>query len=813
MPRERRSKYANDAVDNAQLASSLAQKANKTDLENIDKGSPKGVFSKLSDLQAAYPTGNSNVYLVAGSSGVQEVDTLTITGAPTLSSNVTVTLNGVAKTISVSAGYEVASLTFSSIPTTAGNITVTLNGVATNIAVDPATDTTTTLVANKVRATSFPGWTVTGSGANITFTATTVGTKTDITYSAGTTGCNATPFTNTQGGVADDINGVATKIRNTAFTGWTTGGTGATVTFTANTVGTNSPPIFSAGTTGVSGTMTVTTAGVNVSTSNWYYWNASTWVSGGSYQSTGIADNSIKQQHLTFLPIEGVQSKNLFNKDTITSNKALNTSGGTFTSTGYFVSDYINVIENTYYFLTTIDSSGFDSRVSFYDQSKVFISEFVETGIFQTPANAKFARFSNKTEQLATSQIELGTKFTGYSSYGTKVKPENVDFLQTSTSLSSSSRIYSLNDAWLAWENGEKFPVGFFGDSTTDGHATSSFTGHQAEDDAAGGLGKADHIAPNAYSKKLQDLIRAETGSTTARIYNIGYGGMTAQWGRTNIDAIFSDVYADVKMVGIVWGLNDLIYSTNTKDFVAALRDDFEFFIKYFYDKAIQPFFVTPQATLLNGVSTAQTTKPLVTSEHSQSLIGNVMKELANKYDLEIIDMNAFGDHFLTYSQYTARQVIADNTHFGDVGHNAEAGFIFSHFCPRVMELKDNSIISFASQKIKSNVPNDLLTMLTTKENGFKLKANYTKADSNDLLLKDFYVLNLSKGLMDLTSCVTAFGTIYAKLDDTTTVLTSTDQLLSSSVDIGLHRIQAYTGASTTVDFKGFKMKQVPVGW
>jgi lysophospholipase L1-like esterase len=68
MPRERRSKYANDAKDTAQLASSLAQKATipyvDTKVAAVASGSPKAVYATLSALQTAFPTGNTNIYLV-----------------------------------------------------------------------------------------------------------------------------------------------------------------------------------------------------------------------------------------------------------------------------------------------------------------------------------------------------------------------------------------------------------------------------------------------------------------------------------------------------------------------------------------------------------------------------------------------------------------------------------------------------------------------------------------------------------------------------------------------------------------------------
>jgi lysophospholipase L1-like esterase len=168
----------------------VALKADKTEVQAVASGSPKGVYDTVSALQSAFPTGNTNIYLVTG--------------------NV----------------KEVASLTVASVPTTAGNVTVTLNGVSTNIAVDPAIETSTALVATKIRNTVFPnGAVMGGTGSIVTFTAASGGVKTDATYSAGTTGAT--------------------------------------------------------------GTMTTTTQGVDPD-GKWYYWNGSTWASGGVYQSTSL---------------------------------------------------------------------------------------------------------------------------------------------------------------------------------------------------------------------------------------------------------------------------------------------------------------------------------------------------------------------------------------------------------------------------------------------------------------------------------------------------------------------------------------------
>lgn len=171
----------------------LVEKASLTQLNAVASGAPKAVYATLSALQTAFPSGNTNIYLVTGD--VKEVATLTVTG----------------------------------IPTVAGNITLTLNGVVKTIAVDPAVQTTTDLLATLIRSRTFTGWTTSGTGSVVIFTATTGGARTDGTFDASTTGVTATITTTTQGTAADG---------------------------------------------------------------KWYYWNGSAWTAGGTYQATGVADKS-----------------------------------------------------------------------------------------------------------------------------------------------------------------------------------------------------------------------------------------------------------------------------------------------------------------------------------------------------------------------------------------------------------------------------------------------------------------------------------------------------------------------------------------
>lgn len=86
---------------------------------------------------------------------------------------------------------ELDTITVTAGATIDGNITINLDGVPFTAAV-LATDNTATLVATKIRAATYAGWTTGGTGSVVTFTATVAGTKTTMTFAGGTTGSTAT---------------------------------------------------------------------------------------------------------------------------------------------------------------------------------------------------------------------------------------------------------------------------------------------------------------------------------------------------------------------------------------------------------------------------------------------------------------------------------------------------------------------------------------------------------------------------------------------------------------------------------------------
>lgn len=225
-------------------------------------------ITSLALLNSTYPTGDTKDHIVAGN--IAEIDTLTVTSIPTLASTLTITLNGVAKTV----------------------------------AVDPAVQTTTALLA--------------------------------------------------------------TLIRGTAFTGWTTGGTGSVVTFTATATGAKTAPVFAGGTTGVTATFVITVKGENANFHR-YFWNGSAWEDGGVYQAIENADNSVGVQHTKFRK----RTYNMFDSSKRNIGNGLSLSTGNLTvNANYFTSDYHTYTGANMKFLNSTPSG---SYIVEYDSNKAFI--------------------------------------------------------------------------------------------------------------------------------------------------------------------------------------------------------------------------------------------------------------------------------------------------------------------------------------------------------------------------------------------------------------------------------------------------------
>jgi hypothetical protein len=513
-------------------------------------------------------------------------------------------------------------------------------------------------------------------------------------------------------------------------------------------------------------------------------------VDDGTFDGKKIKNKTINPDHLTFIPVTGVKSKNLFNKNDTFDNTHINgNTGADLVLDGYRASNFIVVEPNKQY--TISGTATAPLRVAFYDASKVFLSKIDATTTFTTPLNTVFVRVSGSNAYLDTTQLELGGTSTSYSSYGVKINPEHIDTID-----SGNSTIYKLNDAWVSWLNGEKFPIAFYGDSTFDGYGTTGFQG--------GSIGN-NNASPNAFAKKAENFLRTATNNNILRVYNAGFTGQKIKWGLANIDAEFTGAaaYNDTKMMAIGFGINDRLDYQSASAFRNGFKADVIKMIQWCYEHNIQPFLVTSQALLQPNVKTEFIGSfPLRTTE-AMTIVNEVKRELAKEYNLELIDLNYFTGKFLNYSSYPANVIIPDQIHFGDIGHNYEAGVVFSHISPRTIVVKDYTKIDYSSQCITNSVADDLITLSTSTSEPFKAIVNYTKADSADLKIMNAWLFINTKKKLTLKAYRTTSPLTYVKVNGTVTTLANAETILGQ-LEMGLYQLEVFTGASTSVDFKGF---------
>ena len=347
--------------------------------------------------------------------------------------------------------------------------------------------------------------------------------------------------------------------------------------------------------------------------------------------------------------------------------------------------------------------------------------------------------------------------------------------------------VCTFSDAIMAWANGEKFPIAFIGDSTFFGTNTSG-DGY-------------------TFCDKLQSLLREEFGSN-ATVYRIAQAGAKLDYGVTNFDSWFgkSGTYADAKMVGIGFGINDRLLHTNYKSYFTDVYSKVETLVQKCFAVGKQPFIVTSQATTECGVRTDYTANyPIRTAGAMDMCANNAKKEVAKKYNIPLIDYNDFSEKYLLYSTIRVDTIISDQLHFGDVGHAWAGGFFFSQINPRVIHIKNKNrqIVTYAHQGIESAVPQDKISY----GGDYKLYTKYTKSDSSNLKIMDFYIF-AEDTQCDICAYKNDTGLTYVSVDGVTTPLLSGETQLEQ-LEMGLHHIEVYTGASTAVDFIGFDINAV----
>lgn len=135
---------------------------------------------------------------------------------------------------------------------------------------------------------------------------------------------------------------------------------------------------------------------VGSDTGYWYYWNGTQYVSGGVYQASQIAENSVTIIDTKFY---AKNSLNLLIKEDITRGYYIYTNGNISALSSYFYTDYIECIPYIIYFIRSQNNNTF---IVFYDENKQYLSGTYTSGTTFTTndSQVKYMRLSMPLEYL-----------------------------------------------------------------------------------------------------------------------------------------------------------------------------------------------------------------------------------------------------------------------------------------------------------------------------------------------------------------------------------------------------------------------------
>lgn len=368
--------------------------------------------------------------------------------------------------------------------------------------------------------------------------------------------------------------------------------------------------------------------------------------------------------------------------------------------------------------------------------------------------------------------------------------------------------MFTFQNALRKWYFGDKFPIAFYGDSTTEDAVTTGVTHNYNT------LG-TDFTPTTAYPYKLEQILRDYTKSGVLRIYNAGFSGKNLQWGIDNFDLEFgkNSAYNDVKMIGIGFGINDRLSFTSIADYTTCIYNKTKELILKCYSYGIQPFLLTNQATLETNVATDMTQYPCRSSFY-MNIANDQKRRLSKEFNLELIDLNAATENYLINStRYQSNEICTDRLHFSEIGHEFEAGFIAKHFIPTVIDGKNKTSIGYGNNNIRYAPPENR-QISGDRGDRFVNYFNYDRGNSTDTKIMEVLVW-IDKPNLSLKSYkASILSDTYISVDGHNRKISYWDGFSSDIlgnfglIDIGLHKFSVFTGTNSTTDFKGFYLEE-----
>ena len=242
-----------------------------------------------------------------------------------------------------------------------------------------------------------------------------------------------------------------------------------------------------------------------------------------------------------------------------------------------------------------------------------------------------------------------------------------------------------LNQLCAKMAAGEAIRIACYGDSTTDGDATSNFTPNPT--DASGNaIGEINHnlTAPNAWANVLQAYLREMFNNQDIGVFNAGYSGKRIDngWALANYDKAVTNnpFYGKPDICIIGFGLNDIAYSGFLDKHITQT--------KLLLDKLVLQG-VLPILVSCNAVARSQDNVRAGAKASRQ--IDEAKATIAKQYGIPFFDVGIAQKQWLEKNLDGVRwsEIQSDSLHFNDVGHRFQAGFIAKELFRDLYNFKD----------------------------------------------------------------------------------------------------------------------------
>ena len=184
-------------------------------------------------------------------------------------------------------------------------------------------------------------------------------------------------------------------------------------------------------------------------------------------------------------------------------------------------------------------------------------------------------------------------------------------------------------------------------------------------------------------------------------------------------------------------------------------------------------------------------------------------KEIAEKYNLEFIDIHYWTHLLNTYSSTSLKTILPDLCHYHEVGHNFEGGVLFRAISPMTIDVtKENNVIGFANNRIISALnysdytSDDEVTFDDTNNFGFKLIASHTNTTDRNMMTAYVFLQRPLK----LVSYSKTANSQYLTVDGDNKINLTAGRQEIQDLDMGLHKIQVMSGTGN-LSFYGIKFE------